>query len=211
MLVVTRMWNSVCAVASHAARTRARALVRGAARRVRAAAREPAAARRHAGGARGRDLGRVPDDVPARRAERAARARADRRRAARTAAAGDAAHQARHRQAGGRGRERGRRELRWRRLRRGHGPAATAARHAGAADLGGHDQRAVARRAAALRPECGSRRADGPGLGLRARAQRAAARGRGHGRRSRRSSARRCGSSPARSARCCRPARAGSR
>ena len=40
-------------------------------------------------------------------------------------------------------------------LLRGHGPAAAAARRARAADLGRHDQRAVARRAAAQRPAFG--------------------------------------------------------
>ena len=58
--------------------------------------------------------------------------------------------EAHDRQAGGRGRERGARGVRRRRLHRGHRPAAAPPRRAGAADLGGHDQRALARRARAL-------------------------------------------------------------
>ena len=50
-----------------------------------------------------------------------------------------------------------------------------------------------------------ARRADGPGVQLRALAQGAAARGGGTRRGGRASSARRCGSSPDRTARCCRP------
>ena len=63
-------------------------------------------------------------------------------------------------EAGGRGAQRGARVLRRRGLRRGHRAAGAAARRAGAPDLGGHDQRAVARRAARA-SRAGARRASG--------------------------------------------------
>ena len=65
-------------------------------------------------------------------------------------------------QAGGGGAPARRSRLRRRRLRRGHRPAAAAARRPGAADLGGHHQRALARRPARDRPRrgvAGARRA----------------------------------------------------
>ena len=75
------------------------------------------------------------------------------RRAARAAAPAHADREAADRQAGGCRRQRVHRGVRRRRLRRGHGPAGAAARYAGAADLGRHDQRALARCAAARRAD----------------------------------------------------------
>ena len=73
MLGVTRMWNSVCAAAFM---RRGLALARAYAAQREAFGEPldaPAAARRHAGDARGGNLGRVPDGVPAGRAARSAR------------------------------------------------------------------------------------------------------------------------------------------
>ena len=70
---------------------------------------------------------------------------------ARAPPAPHADREAHDRQAGGRGRERGARGVRRRRLHRGHGAAAPPARRAGAPDLGGHDERALARSASRAR------------------------------------------------------------
>ena len=120
--------------------------------RVRRAARRQAAARRHARDARGRVRGRVLPRVPQRRAARPARARRRRR----TTTSGSRARSCRSRSSTT-GKQAvavdvgGDRGVRRRRLRRGHRPAAHPRRRAGAADLGGHDERAVARHAARAR------------------------------------------------------------
>ena len=134
-----------------APRPRARPRLRAPAHGVRRAARRQAAPRRHARRARGRVRGRVLPRVPRARAARRARARrADEvasgsSRALVPIAKLTTAKQAVAVDVGG---DRG---VRRRRLRRGHRPAAHPRRRAGAADLGGHDERAVARHAARAR------------------------------------------------------------
>ena len=132
---------------------RARARLRATPRRVRRAARGEAAPRRHARrrsrpSTRARSSSRsAPSSSSAR--ERGGRARASAR--ARSLRLLTPIAKLTTAQAGGRGRERGARGVRRRGLRRGHRPAAAPARRAGAADLGGHDERALARRAARAR------------------------------------------------------------
>ena len=94
---------------------------------------------------------------------------------------------------------------------RGHRPAAAAARHARAAHLGGHDQRAVARCTAAQRPALRAGGADGHARRPACAPCRSRAWWLRRSRRSARSSARRWCSRAGRSRKCCRPARGGSR
>ena len=114
------------------------------------------AAHRHARRPSGRARRRVLARVPARRVARHDRGGRGRRPRAPALALADAGRQTTHRQTMCAGAERGSRVLRRRRLRRRHWLATAVARRAGAADLGRHHQRAVARSAARGRPQARS-------------------------------------------------------
>ena len=146
MLNVTRTWNSVSAVRVHAPRPRARARLRAQARRVRRAARREAAAPRHARAgcrpsSRRRSISRSSLVELLGRARK--RGELDDEGSDLLRLLTPIAKLTTGKQAVA-VRQRGVGVLRRRGLRRGHRAAGAAARRAGAADLGGHDQRAVA-------------------------------------------------------------------